>query len=109
MELLPEKLERRIPRLFETEGKDEPVCQVKYFVPWSRWTFYGIEYDREERLFYGFVLSGLDTSFDELGFFSLEELEKVKGPAGLKIERDLYFTPTPLSEIRSRAIAGNPV
>jgi hypothetical protein len=37
---------------------------------------------------------------DELGYFSLKEIEEVSGPRGLEIERDLYFEPARLSEIR---------
>lgn len=43
---------------------------------------------------------GLVDGFEkELGYFSLSELESVKGPLGLKIERDLYFKPTTLKKI----------
>ena len=40
-------------------------------------------------LFYGLV-EGFET---EWGYFSLDELESVNGPFGLKIERDLHFEP----------------
>ena len=36
----------------------------------------------------------------ELGYFTLAELESVTGPGGLKIERDLYFKPQPLSKFK---------
>ena len=48
--------------------------------------------------FFGAV-SGIEF---ELGYFSLSELEQTTGPLGLHIERDLYFKPTPLSEIRKQ-------
>ena len=35
----------------------------------------------------------------ELGYFHLSELEEVRGPMGLAIERDLWFKPTPLEKI----------
>ena len=38
-------------------------------------------------LFYGYV-EGL---FDEWGTFSLKELSELRGPFGLKVERDLYW------------------
>ncbi len=51
-------------------------------------------------LFFGFVV-GFEA---ELGYFSLRELETAKdGMRGLRavpIERDLYFTPCRLSEIK---------
>jgi hypothetical protein len=37
--------------------------------------------------------------FPELGYFSLSELQSIRGAFGLPVERDMYFTPTPLSEI----------
>jgi hypothetical protein len=35
----------------------------------------------------------------ELGYFSLDELEQLRGPLGLPVERDLYWKPTLLSEL----------
>jgi hypothetical protein len=51
------------------------------------------EFDGED-LFFGLV-QGLE---EELGYFSLSELESVR-VLGLPVERDLYFTPKPLSEL----------
>jgi len=52
-------------------------------------------------------LDGDDTFFGlvagheiELGYFSLCELEEAKGPLGLPIERDLYFKPKTLKELK---------
>jgi hypothetical protein len=36
----------------------------------------------------------------ELGYFSLNEMEEVRGLWGLPIERDMYFKPVPLSKVR---------
>ena len=44
-------------------------------------------------MFFGLVC-GMER---ELGYFSLAELQSVRGPLGLRVERDLYFTPTPMS------------
>jgi hypothetical protein len=38
-----------------------------------------------------------------VGDFSLTELEEITGPLGMKIERDLYFEPKRLSEVRKGA------
>jgi hypothetical protein len=45
--------------------------------------------------FFGLV----DGHEKELGYFLLSELEEVRGPMGLPIERDLYFKPKTLEEI----------
>ena len=39
---------------------------------------------------------GLET---EMGYFSLAEMRDIRGPGGLRIERDLWFEPTPVREL----------
>ena len=68
---------------------------VKFFTPDSYWTWYATEFDGTDT-FFGLV----DGQEQELGYFSLKELEDARGPLGLPIERDLHFDPTPLSEVR---------
>ena len=85
-----------MPPLYANEelGLDALV-QVKYFTPDSNWTWYASEFDGEDILF------GLVSGFEvELGYFSLSELESVRGPYGLPIERDLYFEPKTIRELR---------
>lgn len=85
MKLLTKEILKKLPKLHEGNG----VAQVKFFTPWGGWTWFATEYDPEERVFYGFV-EGLDS---EWGYFSLDELESIRGPLGLGIERDMWFTP----------------
>lgn len=87
MQLLPEEIRAALPTLRSTEGLglDAPII-VKYFTPTSNWTWYATEFDGDD-LFYGLV-SGFETEF---GYFSLSELEAIRGPYGLGVERDLYF------------------
>jgi hypothetical protein len=47
------------------------------------------------------ILFGLVIGFEiELGYFSLSELQAVRGHWGLPIERDLYFEPKTLRELK---------
>ncbi len=95
--LVSAEVARRLPPLYSQEGKgEEAIAQVKFFTPWTSWTWYASEYDPEERIFFGVVV-GHEW---ELGNFSLDELEGIRGPGGLRIERDLYWTPRPLRECR---------
>ncbi|MCL5952177.1 MAG: DUF2958 domain-containing protein [Chloroflexi bacterium] len=95
MQLLTQELRAKLPPLGTTEKVDDPICQVKYFTPDGSWTWFGTEFDGEDT-FFGAV-SGAEF---EIGYFSLSELESLRGPLGLSVERDLYFKPTPLSQIR---------
>ena len=97
MKLLTKEIEKKLPPLYSTQDIDDPIAQVKFFSPTSSWTWYGIEYNPEERLFWGLVYG----HERELGYFSLDELESVKGPYGVGIERDMYFTPKPISQCQN--------
>lgn len=95
--LMPEQLRAQVPRLYASEKKPDPTVWAKYFTPDSSWTWYVTEFDPDEKLCFGWVV-GFEK---ELGYFSLSELEEVRGPLGLRIERDLSFKPQPLSQVQS--------
>jgi len=73
---------------------------VKYFTPDSSWTWYGCEYDGKDT-FFGLV----DGHEKELGYFSLSELQSLRGPLGLPVERDLWWKPKTLGEIAPELFA----
>ena len=96
MKLLTQAIIKALPAQGSTIGQgDEAIALVKFFCPWSNWTWYATEYNPEGKLFYGLV-EGFDK---EVGYWGLDELEDIVGPMGLKIERDMYFTPTPIREL----------
>lgn len=85
--LLDEASREKLPPLYANEALGlEALALVKFFTPDSDWTWYASEFDAED-IFFGLV-SGFEV---ELGYFSLSELEEVRGPFGLPIERDLYY------------------
>ena len=100
--LLTNRLLEKLPPLgatAEMEGEEfaqQPVL-VKFFTPAAGWTWFGMEYDAGERVFWGYVESGLDPSYDEFGYFSLDELESL----GARVERDLHFEPTPIGKVQA--------
>ena len=94
MNLLTKQLRDQIPPLYATEDDDDPIVQAKFFTPDSNWTWYVLEFDGED-IFFGYVIG----HYPEYGYFSLKELQEVRGPLGLPIERDLYFRPRPISEL----------
>jgi len=99
MKLLTKEIEAKLPSLYANDGKgDEAIALVKFFTPDSSWSWYATEYDPQERLFFGLV-DGFEM---ELGYFSLDELQSIKGSLGLSVERDIYFSPTKLSTLMQR-------
>lgn len=104
MKLLTKAIRKRLPALYSQDGKGKnAVIWVKFFCPWNNWTWYVIEGEpvindaghEVDFIFFGWV----DGVFSEYGYFRLSELENVKGPVGLKIERDRYWQPRELWEV----------
>jgi len=87
MQLLTKEIENRFKKIGSQEKVKDPEIIVKFFDPTGSWTWYATEYDQDTKTFFGLV----DGYEKELGYFSLEELESVKGPLGIGIERDIHF------------------
>lgn len=99
MMLLTKELRAKLPQLYSQEDIGLAAkAQVKFFSPYSNWTWYASEFDGED-LFFGLV-DGLEK---ELGYFSLKELSEltisfvgVEVPA---VERDRHWEPKTLKEL----------
>lgn len=101
MMLLTKELRAKLPALYSQENVKDPTVVVKFFCPYSSWTWYGIEFDGTD-LFFGLV-QGFE---EELGYFSLKELsELTMSFGGIEVpgvERDLNWSPRPLSQVRTQ-------
>ena len=98
MQLLTEEIRKKLPPLYSQDGLGgKAVAWVKFFTPSSSWTWWATEGSPQgdDFIFFGLV----EGHERELGYFSLAELQKVRGPLGLPIERDLHWTPKTLEEI----------
>lgn len=105
MKLLTKAIEKALPALCGQDGKgDEAIVHLKLFNPMGAATWFITEYDPEDRIFFGYAdLHGHGPEGGaELGYVSLAELEGLKLPFGLGIERDIHFTPKTLAEAKKR-------
>ena len=66
---------------------------VKLFCPWGAATWLLTEIDPEDEDI-AFGLCDLGMGCPELGTVRISELEGIRGPAGLRIERDCHFVAT---------------
>ena len=123
MNLITEEVLKLIPSLYSTEHDEaDPMVVCKFFMPDGAFTWYVIagstrerdgcgfgvncnhrpltDYDpaRDDILFFGYV-TGLER---ELGYFTLSELEGIRGMLDLPVEQDLYFDPCRFSELKKR-------
>ena len=95
MEFIPKEIKNQIPKLYETEDLKNPIVYVKLFL--DAWTWYITELSIDGDIAFGYVVSPFES---ELGYFSLKELETIRGGLGLRVERDISFSPTALEIIR---------
>lgn len=98
MKILTKEIIEKLPPLYATENESDPLVHVKLFTPDSNWSWYIIEYDTESRTAFGYVC-GLE---NELGYFSMDEIESVRGSMGLEVERDISFSSMNLSELKKQ-------
>ena len=103
MKLLTQEIKRKLPKIYATEQIPLPEKTIicKFFNPCGIGTWYCIEGQQEEDdfIFFGLV----DLHEKEFGYFSLRELEEINLAMGLKIERDLWFSPSKVSKFWNRA------
>ena len=98
MKLLTAADRRALPALYAQEHLgDEALAYVKFFNPCGAAVWYASEFDGGDTFF---GLCDLGLGFPELGYFSLSELQSVRGPLGIGIEHDLYWKPRPLRECK---------
>ena len=99
--LMTKEIGKKIPPLYANEDAVDPdavIVHAKLFSPYNRiWTWYITEWDAATGTCFGLV-KGYET---ELGYFDLTELSEItvmgRVPA---VERDLYWNPTTLGEVR---------
>ena len=96
MELLPSEIRALLPNLYAQSSVEDPIAYVKLFSPYANWTWFILEIDQEGDECFGFVI-GFESEF---GYFSLSELAAQGDSFWTTVERDLLFTPQPLSVAR---------
>ena len=110
MKLLPPEIREILPSINAQDGKGgKAIVHLKLFSPDSGWTWWITEgqpvldeQGREIDFEFFALVQGQER---ELGYVHLSELEEVRGPMGLPIERDLYWRPQTLAEIAPEMFA----
>jgi hypothetical protein len=97
MKLLTRSIQSALPKFYSTESVplNDKIVICKFFTPWTYWSWFvfegKFELESNDWLFFGMV-HGFEK---ETGYFRLSELEEIRGPSGLTIERDLNFFKVP--------------
>ena len=100
--LMTKELGEKIPAIGahqNVENTDSVIAITKLFCPYNGWRWYITEWNAETGLCFGLV-EGFET---EWGYFDLTELAESTAFGGVPaIERDLYWEPKTIGEIRGR-------
>ncbi len=98
MKLLTEKIKKKAKEQYQYGSDiDKQDVVAKFFNPMGEGTWYLLNMDKDEDYAWGIV----DWIGLEMGSFSMKELQSIKLPLGLTIERDLYFPEVPAAELWS--------
>ena len=102
-QLMTKKLAETIPAIYANENVtdyDTVLAHAKLFSPYSQWTWFITEMDAETGQCFGLV-EGLER---EIGYFDLTELAETTVLGGVPaVERDLYWEPRTIGEIKREA------
>ncbi|MBW4985856.1 DUF2958 domain-containing protein [Mameliella sp. CS4] len=104
--LIPAPLRERLIANYRSnrDGEADHPPVVKLFTPDAQATWLLSELDPEDGLLFGLCDLGIGCA--ELGYVALAELETVRGPLGLPVERDQWFgADRPLSAYAREASA----
>ena len=98
-DLIPATVAVQIPLIGETRDEKDPIVFVKIFAPDDLKTWYVTEYDAQRRVCFGQIRTGfLSAPHRQLSKFTVDELEKYRGSANLRVVRYLDWDPKPLSK-----------
>jgi hypothetical protein len=93
MKLLTKEIEKAFTKQGDTSNMPTKDIKIvcKFFNPMGAGTWYLYERDKNEPdIFWCFANLG-DPTFAECGTVSLSEIESIRLPFGMKIERDMHF------------------
>jgi hypothetical protein len=91
MKLITKAIAAKIPTLYTNEEKSlaETKVPLKLFTPWANATWFITEMNVDTGMMFGYCDLGM--GMPELGYVSMNELEGLRGPAGLRVERDRHW------------------
>jgi hypothetical protein len=101
MQLMTQEIEQALLTADHDAPAERKPVVVKFFTPDANATWYIVDAEREDgdlRMF-GFCDLFGDPMCAELGYVMLSELTNVRGPFGLSVERDLYYSPQTLADV----------
>jgi len=101
MKLMTKELEARFKEVGSQQNVKDPIVIASYFNPAGGGRWFATEYDPKTRNIFGYA-SIFNDHNNEWGYTNLDELEAFKGPMGLGIERDRFWTEKTMTEAKKQ-------
>lgn len=88
-----------LPALYSTEKvpTSEKKLLMHFFIGSSDW--WVVEYDAQNKLFFGYAVLNGDWEMAEWGYTSLEELKSIKS-GFVEVDRDLHWKPIKFKDLK---------
>ena len=102
MKLITKQIENQLAKypIYSQDNKGgEAVAVCKFFLQGYTWYVLEANKNGNDYEFFGIV----DGEYKEYGYFTLSELQSLRGRWGLTVERDMYFKPTQVKDIKFMA------
>ena len=93
MKLITKKIENQLAKypLYSQDNKGQNAVAIcKFFLQGYTWYVLEAQKNGNDYEFFGIV----DGQYKEYGYFTLSQLQSLRGRWGLGVERDMYFEPT---------------
>ena len=99
MKLITKKIENELAKypIYSQESKgNDAIVVFKFFLQGYTWYVLEAQKNGNDYEFFG-IVDGLEKKY---GYFTLSQLQSIRGRWGLTVERDMYFKPTQVKDIR---------
>ena len=91
MKLLTKKIKEQATKQYDDGSDMDQMVVAKYFDPMGSWKWFLMNKKKDDSYCWG-IVKGFEV---EMGSFSIDELRSMQP----RIQRDLYFEPTPANEV----------
>ena len=102
MKLITKKIEDQLAKypLYSQDNKGQNAVAIcKFFLQGYTWYVLEAQKNGNDYEFFGIV----DGQYKEYGYFTLSQLQSLRGRWGLGVERDMYFEPTEVKNLTFNA------
>lgn len=103
MKLMTKEIQKKAQKQYLRGTDMDQDIVAKFFDPTGEWQWFLMNQDPKDPDYLWGIVKGFEV---EMGSFSLSELEAIKRPYGLGIERDRFFKPMKAQDVYNKLNKG---